>query len=186
MRLVLTTTAALLFTALPTHADERSECLAGIARLRSATAARPAPPDRDTLLGTLRRAEREAGERQFDDCVGVLKASASGGGKSSRDDDDAEEGAETEDMFGFTEGTSILEKGKFEISGAGEGAFGKRLGRYRTGGLGGSFAFAPVDGLSIELGAVGNRVSIRDVPGLDNRHGGRQPPRRESSRPARR
>ena len=172
MRLVLTTTAALLFTALPTHADERSECLAGIARLRSATAARPVPANRDTLLGTLRRAEREAGVRQFDDCVGILKASASGGGKSSRDDDDAEEGAETEDMFGFTEGTSILEKGKFEISGAGEGAFGKRLGRYRTGGLGGSFAFAPVDGLSIELGAVGNSVSIRDVPGLDNRHGG--------------
>lgn len=172
MRLVLTTTAVLLLAAAPAFADERSECLAGIGRLRSAAAARPVPANKDALQGRLRRAEREAGERQFDDCVEILRAGAGEGAKNGGDDDDPDEGAETEDMFGFTQGTSLLEKGKFEISGVGEGAFGKRLGRYRTGGLGGSFASAPVDGLSIEIGAAGNSFSIRDVPGLDNRNGG--------------
>jgi len=171
MRLVLTTTAVLLVAAVPAYADDRDECLAGIGRLRSA-AARSTPTRRGDRQRTLRRAEREAGERQFRDCVDILRAGAGEPGEGRRDADDVEEGPETEDMFGFTQGTSILDKGKFEISGGAEAAFGRRFGRYRSGILGSTFAFAPVDGLSIEFGVAGNSVSIRDVPGLDNRRGG--------------
>ncbi len=169
MRLVLTTTAALLGTAITAYADDRSECLAGIGRLRSAIAIRKASGDREALQRALRRAEREAGEREFDECVGIVRAGASSG--SPKDDDDAQEGPETEDMFGFTKGTSITEKGKFEISSEAEGAFGKRFGRYRAGALGATFAFAPIDRFSFEFGVAGDAFSIRDVPGLDNRNG---------------
>lgn len=65
-------------------------------------------------------------------CVDIIKAGAGEAGEGRRDDD-VEDGPETEDMFGFTQGTSILEKGKFEISGGAEGAFGRRFGRYRAG-----------------------------------------------------
>ncbi len=75
-------------------------------------------------------------------------------------------------MFGFTQGSDIIEKGKVEISGEAADAFSKRVGRYRAGRLIGSFDFAPVDRLSIEFGARGNAFSIRNVPDLDNRHSG--------------
>ncbi|TCR61213.1 hypothetical protein [Bosea sp. BK604] len=170
MRLVLTTTAVLLVAAVPAYADDRDECLAGIGRLRSA-AARSTPTRRGDRQRTLRRAEREARERQFRDCVDILKVGAGEAEEGRRDEGDVDEGPETEDMFGFTQGTSILDKGKFEISGGAEAAFGRRFGRYRAGALGSTFAFAPVDGLSIEFGAIGTGFSIRDVPGLDNRRG---------------
>ena len=171
MRLNLTTAVCCLVATTPGLADDRSDCLAGVARLKAAIAARPAPGDLDELRRTLRRAEREVAEREFDECRDILNAATDGPGKARKDDDDAKEGPETEDMFGFTQGSSILEKGKFELSGVGEGAFGRRFGRYRSGSLGASLAFAPFNGFSIEFGAVGRSASIRDVPGLDNRNG---------------
>src|SRR5215210_7605222 len=80
-----------------------------------------------------------------------------------------EEGPDTEDLFGFTVGTDVLEKGHYEVSSEVESSFGKRFGRYRVHALKDTFTFAPFDGFSIELGATGNSFSIRNVPGLDNR-----------------
>jgi len=54
------------------------------------------------------------------------------------------DGPETEDMFGFTIGTDILEKGHVELSTEAVGSFGKRGGRYRVGSFKNAFAFAPV------------------------------------------
>jgi hypothetical protein len=72
-------------------------------------------------------------------------------------------------MFGFTFGTDILEKERFEVSTDAVSSLGKRFGRYQADSFKSTFTFAPVDGLSIEPGLVGNRFSIRNVPDLDNR-----------------
>src|SRR3954453_6661356 len=40
-----------------------------------------------------------------------------------------EEGPETEDMFGFTTGTDVLEPGHYEVSTEAVTSFGKRIGR---------------------------------------------------------
>ena len=169
MRLVLTATATALLAAIPAYADDRSECLSGIDRLRSSVA-RAAPAGRGELERKLRKAEGEAAEREFGDCVSVLKARSGEADRKSGDDDD--EAAETEDMFGFTQGSSILEKGKVEISGEYQGAFGKRMGRYRASALTSTLAFGLIEGLSIEFGATGNTYATRNVPELDNRNGG--------------
>ncbi|KRD99881.1 hypothetical protein ASE63_10195 [Bosea sp. Root381] len=171
MRLVVTAAVSLLLGAIPGYADDRSDCVSGIGRHRAA-AAGAAPAQRGYLQRRIGRAERELGEGQFRECVSILKTGAGPADQSRGEDDDAEQGPETEDMFGFTQGTSVLGKGRFEISGTGEGAFGRRIGRYRAGALGGTFAFAPLEGLSIEFGATGDAFSIRHVPGLDNRSGG--------------
>jgi len=172
MRHVLTATVLTVLTAFPVHADDRAECIAGIDRLRAGVSARPAPAT--DLRLTLSRAEREFASREFDDCVNVLKRASVG--KDDKDDkngkDGDDDGPDTDHMFGFTQGSDIIEKGKVEISGEAVGAFSKRVGRYRAGRLIGSFDFAPADRLSIEFGARGNAFSIRNVPNLDNRHSG--------------
>src|SRR3954469_24544594 len=80
-----------------------------------------------------------------------------------------EEGPDTEHLFGFTTGTDVLEKGHFEAESEVEGGFGKRFGRYHVYGLRNAFKVAPLEGVTVELGATANRFSIHNVPGLDNR-----------------
>src|SRR3954447_8020285 len=80
-----------------------------------------------------------------------------------------EEGPDTEHLFGFTTGTDVLEKGHFEAESEVEGGFGKRFGRYHVYGLRNAFKVAPLEGVSVELGATANRFSIHNVPGFDNR-----------------
>ena len=99
----------------------------------------------------------------------VSPASNTGQPASKGDEAKGQEGPDTEDMFGFTVGTDVLEKGHYEISSEVESSFGKRFGRYHVDALKNTFTFAPLDGFSIELGAIGDRFSIRNVPGLDNR-----------------
>src|SRR5215213_2857605 len=81
-----------------------------------------------------------------------------------------DEGPDTENMFGFTKGTDVLEPGHYELATEAGGALGKRIGRYRVGSFTSTFQFAPFERMAIELGATGNRFSIRNVPGLDNRN----------------
>ena len=81
-----------------------------------------------------------------------------------------DEGPDTENMFGFTKGTDVLEPGHYELATEPGGAFGKRIGRYRVGSFRSTFQFAPMERMAIELGATGNRFSIHNVPGLDNRN----------------
>jgi hypothetical protein len=99
----------------------------------------------------------------------VLETSVAGGNEATGNDDD--ESPETEDMFGFTTGTDVLDKGKFELSAEAIGSFGKREGRYRIGSLKNTLAFAPLEGLSIEIGVISNGYSVQGVPGLDDRSG---------------
>src|SRR3954470_23100439 len=66
-----------------------------------------------------------------------------------------EEGPDTEDMFGFTTGTDVLERGHYEVSTEAVSSFGKRIGHYHVDALKSTFTFAPIDGFSIELGARG-------------------------------
>jgi hypothetical protein len=80
-----------------------------------------------------------------------------------------EEGPDTEDMFGFTTGTDVLERGHYEASTEAVSSFGKRIGHYHVDALKSTFTFAPIDGFSIELGARGSRFSVRNVLDLDNR-----------------
>src|SRR5215203_5750504 len=84
--------------------------------------------------------------------------------------DGHDEGPDTEIMFGFTKGTDVLEPGRYELSAEAGGALGKRGGRYRVGSFASTFQFAPFERMAVELGATGNRFSIRNVPGLDNRN----------------
>ncbi|WP_046868664.1 hypothetical protein [Microvirga massiliensis] len=165
MRLVLTSTAVALFLALPAYADDRAACLAGIERLRTEVTSQARSGDLDDLQRTLRRAERELGERQFDECVEILNAAAG----DNRDDD---KGPETDDMFGFTQGTDVPDPGEFEISGEADGAFGKRFGRYRAGTFTSAFEFAPMKGLSAEFGVTASGVSTRNVLDLENERSG--------------
>jgi hypothetical protein len=84
--------------------------------------------------------------------------------------DGHDEGPDTEIMFGFTKGTDVLEPGRYELSAEAGGALGKRGGRYRVGSFASTFQFAPFERMAVELVATGNRFSIRNVPGLDNRN----------------
>ncbi len=147
MHLALRTSAVLLASALPALADEGGDCRARTERQRSAPAANPAP-------------------------AGCAEAGRAGAMAPRGDREDDEEDVDTQDIFGFTKGSSVMERGNFELSGEAEGAFGKRSGRYRAGSLGGTFALAPLDRFNIELGLSGNRYSIQDVPGLDDRRSG--------------
>src|SRR4051794_33756945 len=103
---------------------------------------------------------------------GAQPSAASTNGKPTAQGDEAkgnEEGPDTEDMFGFTVGTDVLEPGHYEVSSELESSLGKRFGRYRAHAWKNTFTVAPFEGFSIELGATANRFSIRNVPGLDNR-----------------
>src|SRR5215204_3052584 len=93
-------------------------------------------------------------------------------GADGHDDgaDGHDEGPDTEIIFGFTKGTDVLEPGRYELSAEAGGALGKRGGRYRFGSFTSTFQFAPFERMAVELGATGNRFSIRNVPGLDNRN----------------
>src|SRR4051812_16939401 len=99
----------------------------------------------------------------------VSPASNTGQPASKGDEAKGQEGPDTEDMFGFTVGTDVLEKGHYEVSTEAVSGFGKRFGHYQADALRSTFTFAPIDGFSIELGTIGNHLSIRNVPGLDNR-----------------
>jgi hypothetical protein len=169
MRLSLVAIILAVTTAWPAHASDKTECLGGVSRLRAQLKMRPIPAHSADLQRTLQRAEREVRKRDYDECLEILKAGTSAGGKAEIDDDD-DDGPETEDMFGFTNGTDILEKGKFELATEIGGSFGKRGGRYRVGSIFNSFTFAPLDRLMVEIGATYNQFSIRGIPGLEDRN----------------
>jgi hypothetical protein len=95
-----------------------------------------------------------------------LGAGQRGPGDKSKGED---EGPDTEDMFGFTVGTDVIEPGRLEVSGEAVSRLGKRLGRYQADAFRSTVTFAPIEGLSIEPGVIGHHFSIRNVSGLDNR-----------------
>ena len=88
---------------------------------------------------------------------------------TNSDKEKGEQDPDTEDMFGFTVGTDVLEKGRSEVSGEVVSSLGKRLGHYQADAFKSTFTFSPIEGLSIEPGLIGNHFAIRNVPDLDNR-----------------
>lgn len=71
MRLVLA--ALLLLTALPARADDAVACRDGIAMIKAELAKSPPEPVAKTLRKELRVAERELGEREYDECVDAVR-----------------------------------------------------------------------------------------------------------------
>jgi hypothetical protein len=96
--------------------------------------------------------------------------SATRGGEGKGDEGKGEkESPDTEDMFGFTVGTDVIEKGHIEVSGEVVSSLGKRFGHYQADAFRSTFTFSPIEGVSIEPGVIGHHFSIRNVSGLQNR-----------------
>jgi hypothetical protein len=76
---------------------------------------------------------------------------------------------ETENLFGFTEGTDIGEEGEKEFFVQTNGRFGKADGSYRAFDHKVGFGYTPSQFFNLEFGLLGASHSIRNVPGLDNR-----------------
>lgn len=79
---------------------------------------------------------------------------------------------DSEDIFGFTTGTDLGDKGDTSLGFEGTGRLGKRDGNYSV--LAGSFGYAyvPVDGLRLGIGVTGSSYRIRNVTDLDDRSSG--------------
>ena len=76
--------AALLAAALAApeaSADEQAECLAGIDMIRAEIARNPPRPVLDKLTRALRIAEREKGEKEWDECLDAVKEARKAVGK---------------------------------------------------------------------------------------------------------
>ena len=91
-------------------------------------------------------------------------------GRNGKDDDD-DDGVETENLFGFTEGTDVGEKGEIGASAETVGSFGKRAGTFRALESKVELEYAPFERFNVAVGATANRTVVRNVPGLDNSSG---------------
>ncbi len=82
---------------------------------------------------------------------------------------DGKEEVDTEHIFGFSEGSSIGEKGEREIENITIGSFGK-VGSYNQVDTETSLRYSVTDRLRLSIGTLTDAYAIQDVPGLDNRH----------------
>jgi hypothetical protein len=102
-------------------------------------------------------------KRQHQECSDVVQS-------APRNDEAQKEGPGTGSLFGFIEDTDVMETGKLEFSNELNGSFGRRRGQYRVSTFQSTLAFAPVEGLEIEVGALTKHYSIQDVTGIADRH----------------
>lgn len=65
--------ALLLLTALPARADDTASCRDGIAMIKAELAKAPAEAVAKTLKKELRVAERELGEKEYDECLDAVR-----------------------------------------------------------------------------------------------------------------
>lgn len=65
--------ALLLLTALPARADDAASCRDGIAMIKAELAKAPAEAVAKTLKKELRVAERELGEKEYDECLDAVR-----------------------------------------------------------------------------------------------------------------
>jgi len=77
---------------------------------------------------------------------------------------------ETENLFGFTEGTDIGQPGEKEIGWESVGSFGKRSGSYKAWEHKLEFGYTPTENIHLELGILGVSTAVKNVPGLEDRH----------------
>jgi hypothetical protein len=81
----------------------------------------------------------------------------------------AEEGIDTEHIFGFMIGTDVGNVGEREFQTETTGRFGKSGGTYRAGSQQAELEFVPFKDFRIELGTAFSAHAINSVPGLDDR-----------------
>src|SRR6478609_8832637 len=81
----------------------------------------------------------------------------------------AEEGFDTEHIFGFMIGTDVGNVGEREFQTETTGRFGKGGGTYRAVGQEVELEFVPLKNFRIELGSPFSAHDINGVPGFDNR-----------------
>lgn len=81
----------------------------------------------------------------------------------------AEEGIDTEHIFGFMIGTDVGNLGEREFQTETTGRFGKSSGTYRAAGQQVELEFVPVKNFRIELGSAFSAHDINGVPGFDDR-----------------
>jgi hypothetical protein len=77
---------------------------------------------------------------------------------------------ETENLFGFTEGTDIGQPGEKEIGWESVGNFNKRMGNYKTWEHKLELGYTATENIHLELGILGVSAAITGVPGLDDKH----------------
>jgi hypothetical protein len=81
----------------------------------------------------------------------------------------AEEGIDTEHIFGFMIGTDVGTVGEREFQTETTGRFGKSSGNYRAGDQQVELEFVPAKNFRIELGSTFSAHDINGVPGFDDR-----------------
>lgn len=81
----------------------------------------------------------------------------------------AEEGIDTEHIFGFMIGTDVGNVGEREFQTETAGRFGKSGGTYRAGGQQAELEFVPFRDFRIEMGTAFSAHDINGVPGFDDR-----------------
>lgn len=76
---------------------------------------------------------------------------------------------ETENLFGFTEGTDIGQPGEKEIGWESAGNFNKRTGNYKTWEHKLELGYTATENIHLELGILGVSTAITNVPGLEDK-----------------
>ncbi|MBB3019463.1 hypothetical protein FHR70_002528 [Microvirga lupini] len=92
--------------------------------------------------------------------------------KQSQEGKQSESEIDTEDLFGFTEGSDVGDPGELEASIDSTGRFGHRGGRYRVFSRTLEVEYTPAERLSFAFDATFDRYWIRNVPDLENRNTG--------------
>jgi hypothetical protein len=89
--------------------------------------------------------------------------------KTQNDNDkDEKDEIDTEEIFGFTEGSDVGEAGEKEVELEPFGRFGKRSGRYAAASSELSFKYTPFDNFRVAPAISFASHNISNVPGLDN------------------
>lgn len=70
--------ALILLTALPARADDAAACRDGIAMIKAELAKSPPEPVARVLKKELRVAERELGEKEYDECLDAVRDARKG------------------------------------------------------------------------------------------------------------
>ena len=73
MRAIVPLTLATVLLAASVSADDQSDCLSGVEMIKTEVAKDPAAPVLAQLRTSLRIAERERGEAEWDECVDAVK-----------------------------------------------------------------------------------------------------------------
>jgi hypothetical protein len=92
--------------------------------------------------------------------------------KQSQEDKQSQSEIDTEDLFGFTEGSDVGDPGELEASIDSTGRFGHRGGRYGVFSPTLELEYTPAERLSLSLDATFDHYWIRNVPDLENRNTG--------------